>query len=108
MEKTEVHIELLLSKQVRDSDGKNAGRIEEVRAAKQGEEWVIIEYLLGAEALAERLSAQGVFQKIGGLMGRKDRKALTVPWDKMDLSNPEEPKLLVTKEELREASDDGR
>lgn len=42
---TEVHLELLLGKSVVDQAGKPVGRIEEVRAEQQVDEWVIHEYL---------------------------------------------------------------
>jgi sporulation protein YlmC with PRC-barrel domain len=53
----EVHLELLLGKRVLDQTGKPVGRIEEVRAEQQGDEWVIQEYLVGTAALLERLSS---------------------------------------------------
>lgn len=53
----EIHLELLLGKTVLDSTGKAIGRIEEVRASKQGEEWIVQEYLIGYAAILERLSA---------------------------------------------------
>ena len=40
----ELHLELLLGKPVTDSTGKCIGRIEEVRAKQQGDEWIIHEY----------------------------------------------------------------
>ncbi|MEH2452466.1 hypothetical protein [Nostoc sp.] len=57
MTKSEIHLELLLSKPVLDLTGKAIGRIQEVRAEQQGEEWIVKEYLIGYAAVLERLSA---------------------------------------------------
>ncbi|MEH2410672.1 alpha/beta fold hydrolase [Nostoc sp.] len=60
----EIHLELLLSKPVVDSTGKTVGRIEEVRAEQQGEEWIVKEYLIGYAAVLERLSAWTIGLKL--------------------------------------------
>ena len=98
----ELYLELLLSKQVVDATGKSIGRIEEVRAEQQGDEWVIQDYLIGTPALLERLSAWTIGLAILRLMGaRKLQGGYKVPWDKLDLSDPEHPRLSCTLEELK-------
>lgn len=98
----ELHLELLLSKPVVDVTGKSIGRIEEVRAEQQGDEWVIQNYLIGTPALLERLSAWTIGLAILRLMGaRKIQGGYQVPWDKLDLSDPEHPRLSCTLEELK-------
>lgn len=102
----ELHLELLLGTDVRDSIGQSVGRIEEVRAQQQGDEWVIQEYLIGIPALLERLSAWTIGLKIlHGLGAHKIFGGYRVPWDKLDLTNPEEPRLLCTLEELKTLSE---
>jgi sporulation protein YlmC with PRC-barrel domain len=97
----ELHLELLLGKQVLDSTGKPVGRIEEVRAEKQGDEWVIQEYLIGSAALLERLSAWTIGLKILHLLGaRKIYDGYRVPWDTLDLTDPDRPRLCCTLQEL--------
>ena len=63
----ELKLELLLGRQVVDVAGDRVGRIEEFRAEQQGDNWVIVEYLVGAAALAERLSARSLVAKTAGL-----------------------------------------
>lgn len=102
----EVHLELLLGKGVLDSKDRLIGRIEEVRAEQQGDEWIIKEYLIGNAALLERLSAWTIGLSILRLLGaRKIYGGYSVPWDKLDLTNPDKPRLLCTLDELKELSD---
>ncbi|BAY10656.1 hypothetical protein [Calothrix sp. NIES-2098] len=105
MANNEIHLELLLGKQVLDSNGKAIGRIEEVRAEKQGEEWLVQEYLIGYAAILERLSAWTIGLGILHLLGaRKIYGGHKVPWDKLDLSNPDKPRLRCSLEELKSLS----
>ena len=98
----ELQLELLLGKPVLDSTGKLVGRLEEVRAEQQGDEWVIQEYLIGPPALLERLSAWTIGLGILHLLGaRKIHGGYQVPWDKLDLADPEHPRLHCTLQELK-------
>ncbi|MBE9020876.1 hypothetical protein IQ272_33065 [Chroococcidiopsidales cyanobacterium LEGE 13417] len=98
----EIHLELLIGKQVVDIDGKPVGRIEEIRAQPQGDEWVIQEYLLGFGAILERLSAWTIGLAILHRLGaRKIRGGFKVPWDKMDLADPDRPRLTCTLDRLQ-------
>jgi sporulation protein YlmC with PRC-barrel domain len=100
----EVHLELLLGKPVLDPDGKTVGRVEEVRAREEGEEWVVTEYMIGPAALVERLSAWSVGGPIkhalARVFGREAERGYLVPWDKLDLSDPASPRLLCSPDEL--------
>ena len=98
----EVHLELLLGKRVLDQTGKPVGRIEEVRAEQQGDEWVIQEYLVGTAALLERLSAWTVGLGILHLLGARNiHGGYRIPWNQLDLTDPEHPRLHCTLQELR-------
>lgn len=91
--KTEVHIERLLGKHVLDSEGKTAGRIEEILAEKCGDEWVVKEYEIGGTALLERLSVRNIATVFLGVFGAKENRGFRVPWDKLDLTDPQKPRL---------------
>lgn len=98
---TEVHLELLLGRRVIDVDGYACGRLEEVVAEERGGECVVSEYLVGRAALVERLSAGHVGRSILSLLGAKGaHSGHRVPWDKLDLSDPERPRLLCRLDEL--------
>lgn len=90
----ELHLELLIGKCVLDSTGQPVGRIEEIRAAQQGDDWVIQEYLIGTAAVLERLSAWTLGIRILHLLGaHKIYEGYRVPWDKLELSDPQHPRL---------------
>jgi hypothetical protein len=101
--RNEIHLELLLGRRVIDPDGEVAGRIEEVRASLHGEELLVDEYLLGPHALMERLSASFASFPVLGSLGRR-RRPVKIPWNRLDLSDPEHPRLLCTLNELKEQS----
>jgi hypothetical protein len=96
--KREVHIELLLGRRVYDVHGQVAGRILAIRAKTEGAHCFVIEYHLGAEALLRRLGITS-----GRLIGIARPKPRVVPWNQLDLSDPERPRLTVGREQLREA-----
>jgi sporulation protein YlmC with PRC-barrel domain len=99
----EIHLELLLGKRVLDSTGKPIGRIQEVRAEQQGDEWVVQEYLIGTAALIERLSAWRIGLGLLPILGAgKINGGYSVPWNKLDLTDPNHPRLRCTLQELSE------
>jgi sporulation protein YlmC with PRC-barrel domain len=102
MSNRELHLELLLGKQVWDCEGQAVGRIEEIRAQQQGDEWVIQEYLVGSTALLERLSAWnlglGLLKRLGA---RKFHEGHRIPWEQLDLSDPDRPSLHCTRFDLK-------
>jgi sporulation protein YlmC with PRC-barrel domain len=92
-----VHFELLLGRKVHDSEGRRVGRILEVHAEPEGKDCVIREYLLGTAALLTRLGISA-----GRLFGLPiHREPIRVPWDLMDLGDPERPRLRCSVEELK-------
>ena len=97
MKTRKVHLEQLLGKLVRDPDDAKVGRILSVHAEIEGDECTVREYDLGAAALMENLGisilrvAHGLFRK----------EPLSVPWDLMDLSDPERPRLRCSLAELK-------
>jgi hypothetical protein len=96
-----INIELLLDKKVEDSSGRRAGRIEEIRARKDGEEIVVEAYHLGPQALLERLAAPvmrlGLLRALGVHAHTHGWRAR---WDQMDLSDPDKPVLRCPVSEL--------
>lgn len=92
-----VHLELLLGRKVLDAEGKRVGRILAVRAETKGKDCVVREYLLGTAALLTRLGLSA--QRLVGLPIH--REPLCVPWDLMDLGDPERPRLTCRVEELK-------
>ena len=93
-----LNLELLVGRQTRDVDGKLAGRIMEVRGHRDGGDFVITTFELGAAALLDRL---GIYAR--HLFGFGRHQPLLVPWQQMDLTDPDHPRLRVRREELQRA-----
>ena len=96
MKTAKVHFELLLGREVHDPDGVRVGRILSVIAEREGEDCVIREYHLGAAALLSRLGITAL-----RLVGLHRHEPLRVPWDQLDLGDPEKPRLRCRAEELK-------
>jgi sporulation protein YlmC with PRC-barrel domain len=97
----EIHLESLLSKRVLDINGQSIGRIEEVHAVQHGEDYYVHEYLLGPYALLERLSLWVMTLPLLRLFRARNCGAeYRLPWDRLDLTDPERPQLRCTREEL--------
>lgn len=100
----ELSVELLLGTKVRDVEGADVGRIEELRV-ERGENACLVEaYLVGTSAVIDRLSAWTLVRPIKAFLGsRKLYTLYQIPWQDMDLSDPHHPRLRITKRELRHA-----
>src|SRR5438067_9043768 len=98
MPETELHLELLLGRQVLARNGKPIGRIEEIRATPRGRVLLIDDYLVGSYAVLERLSAWTIGRALLRTLGG-GRPGYRVPWDKLDVSDMERPRLLCAASE---------
>ncbi len=100
----EIEVERLVGKKVHDVDGMNVGRIEEIRVEQDEKALLVESYLIGASALVERLSARTLVRPIRRfLRARHVYSVYEVPWQDMDLTDPERPVLRVGIRELRNA-----
>ena len=100
----EVNVELLLGTNVRDIDGEEIGRIEELRVERDEKSCVVEAYLIGAPGLIERLSAWTLVRPIKRFLGtRKLYTVYEVPWEDMDLHDPHHPRLRIAKRDVRHA-----
>lgn len=88
----EIHIERLLGRRVRDVNGRVVGRIEELRLAVVNGETIVAEFHLGPNALWERLGGAAIQLPFVRALPFKPRQ-LRVPWQRMDLSDPLDPRL---------------
>jgi sporulation protein YlmC with PRC-barrel domain len=101
--KNEVKLELLLGRRVVDVNGVRVGHIEEVLADRDGEELLVTHFLVGRYGLFERLSIYHVGIGLLRYLGSRAQSAHPhrIPWDTMDLSDPEHPRLTCTIDELK-------
>jgi hypothetical protein len=93
----ERHLERLLGRRVCDRAGRPVGRIEEMRAEKENDYYVIAEIDLGPVALLERLSVRHLGFAWGGHpLGYRAR------WDQIDFEDEEHPRLVCDVSELQQ------
>ena len=83
-----VHVELLVGKRVRDANGRVIGRIEEILARRRGADFFVEEYHLGPAAWLEKLGIS-----TARMIGFRPREPRRIPWQQLDLSDPENPRL---------------
>jgi hypothetical protein len=96
-----INVELLLDREVKDPSGRRAGRIEEIRARKDGEAIVVEAYHLGPQALLERLAAPVMRLRLFRALGLHEHAhGRRARWDQMDLSDPGKPVLRCPVDEL--------
>jgi len=96
-----VRLEQLLGKQVRSISNKRVGRIEEVRSELRQGDLFVTDYLIGSYAAFERLSGLMIARAILGLFGDVFKTGYRVPWNRLDLSDPEKPRLTCRLSQLR-------
>jgi hypothetical protein len=93
MRTREVRLELLLGRVVRSPGGRPVGRIEDLRAQPDGEDYVVHEIILGEMGLLAKIvgvAAQlPTFRALGLGRGYRTR---AIPWNWLDLSDPERPR----------------
>jgi hypothetical protein len=106
--KRRIHLCQLLGRRVYDPSGRCAGRVREIRADRDSDgHCVVREYLLGRAGLLESLSVAGAsVYFIHWLGGHGPRASHKVPWDKMDLSDPERPRISCGVDELETLQDE--
>ena len=91
----DVHVEKLVGREVHDADGNRIGRISEIVARKDGDEFVVTHYIVGPLAWMHRFAVAGLGLRMRGLGG-----VYRVEWDEMDLSDPEHPRTTRPRDRL--------
>ena len=82
-----MRLDLLLGRAVHDLDGRRIGHIQDMRGElREDGTMEIVEYHLGPHAFWKRLGISAL-RLVGITPGEPDR----VPWDQMDISDPEKP-----------------
>jgi hypothetical protein len=94
-EKNEWRLERMLGRRVRSQDGRVIGRLEEFRAEREHDYYVVTEFHIGPTALVERLAVRHF-----GLTVPGRAHGYRVRWDQLDLEDPEHPRLTCPVEEL--------
>ena len=100
MARQEIHLELLLGKQVFALNGRPIGRLEEVCVQVQQGVATVNEFEVGSYAFFDRLSAWQIGRAILGLFGSLIKSGYSVKWNQLDLSDPKHLKLTCSVTEL--------
>jgi hypothetical protein len=94
MKRSEVRLEDLLGKTVRNAYGRPIARIEEAWVEPAGEDYLITKFFLGPLELWPRfLAFIGDLPTLRALGLGSQRKLRPIPWQWIDLSDPERPVL---------------
>jgi sporulation protein YlmC with PRC-barrel domain len=101
MKQRRLHVEHLLGRTLRDVDGRNAGRIEEIEVENTNRGCFVTAFVLGQKGLLKRLSFRGIGPLfLPSLANKGQMRAKEVPWEQLNLSNPQRPRLRCRKDEL--------
>ena len=100
----EIHLESLLGRMVEDVHGRPVGRIEEVVADRREAGCTVREFHVGPPALLERLAMSASIVPFFGFLARFGG-GRRVPWDRLDLSDPERPRLTCDADALAPLSE---
>ena len=95
-----LHAELLLGKKVFALNGQSIGRLEDIRAKTERGHYFVSEFLVGSYAVLERLAAWRIGRAVLRVLGARQSDGYQVRWDQIDLSDPQQPRLLCSVDEL--------
>jgi hypothetical protein len=100
----ELHVELLVGRKVRDPNDDIVGRIEEIRCERRDEDCLVEAYYVGTSGLIQRLNAWKLVRPIRHVLkGSRFYHLYEIPWNQLDLSDPEKPRTTVPRAELSHA-----
>jgi hypothetical protein len=91
----ERRLDRLLGRRVFAVNNRPIGRLEEFRAERHGDDYVITDYVIGVGGLVERLGVgvRLIFGRAGG--------GYLAHWDQIDLTDPDCPRLRCPVTDLR-------
>lgn len=98
----ELHIYEALGRKVHDANGEYAGRLEEIEVERGDESCLVTGYLVQHRGLRSRITAWALSDSLQKAIPTSEKSLpYRVPWDQMDLSNPDRPRITVSKTELK-------
>jgi len=94
----EVRIEQLIGRRVRDADGRDAGRIEEmvceIEVHDRGRDYLVHTLQVGSfGALDALVGSRALRLLLRTLLPSRAYRCVDVPWSSIDLSDPARPRL---------------
>lgn len=105
MAKQEIHAELLIGRRVRAMNGRVIGRLEEIRTKQGARGCYVEEFLTGSYGVVERVAAFSIARAVFHVIGARQKdSSYRIPWDRLDLSDPKQPRLRCEVSELRKVT----
>ena len=105
MTSRQLHLHHLVGRQVHDVNGERVGRIHELCAEielhEHGNDYVVREFHVGAVGWIEGLLGARFALMVARVLKRGGPAPHAIPWKLMDLTDPQHPRLSVTKASLR-------
>jgi hypothetical protein len=90
----EIFLDQLLGRTVVAGNNRSIGRLEEFRSEQRGDYFHVVEFVIGAAGLMERLNVG-----LRGLFGMSGRGKIA-RWDQIDITDPLHPRLTCSVDEL--------
>jgi len=79
-----LRVDGLIGRMVHTANRRRLGRLEELRAEQRAAGWVVVEYVIGAAGLIERL---GLGARL--ILGIHRTGGYVARWDQLDLTDPD-------------------
>lgn len=92
----ELNAELLIGRRVYALNGRAIGRLQEIELETRGGRCYVAAYLVGVYGVFERLAASDIGRTVLRTLGGNRKGGYRVPWQSLDLSNPQKPRLRCT------------
>ncbi len=98
-----LQLDLLVGRQVYDSEGRKLGRVDEAQMVREDDHYVVEGLLMGANSLTERLGVDHIFRKLPNPLGFHpwNIEAHIVYWDQIDSIEEKSIKLKARREEIQ-------
>ena len=100
----EIRLHHLVGRTVRDADGCVIGRIQELCAEielhEHGNEYVVREFHVGPFGVFEAFMGSRIARRMAHVLGLGGPERCTIPWDLMNVDDPEHPRVTVSRSQL--------
>ena len=101
-------LDLLVGRRVYDSEGRELGRVDEIRLIRQGNRYVVEGLLIGVNGLAERLGVAGPLERVEKQLNLRTwhTEDHIIYWEQIDSLDEKAVRLAVSRSEVQTVSPD--
>ena len=103
-----LQLELLVGRRVYDSEGRELGRVDEIRLVREGDRYEVEGLLIGVNGLAERLGVARPLERIEKRLGLRTWRTQDhiIYWEQIDSLDEKAVRLTVPRSEVHAISPD--